>query len=177
MFYIMENFIYLQVRPEFLGPQYVEHIHYLLKQKVEGTVVENTGLVLAVENSVAMDSGKLQEGTGLILVPMRYTAFCIQIFKNEVVDCEVVEVNKLGFFAELGPVRIFVSKSSMPKGWKYTEQDLHAMGPAYVSEKGDQSIRLEAAVRVRLIATRMEAERMLAVGTIDGEYLGPRILG
>merc|ERR1712224_730471 len=108
------------------------------------------------------------------MVPVKYRAILIQNFKNEVVDCGVVEVNKLGFFGEIGPVRVFVSKSSMPKGWRYTEEDAHTGGgPAYISEAGDKEIRRLSAVRVRLIATKQESNQMLAIGTTDGDFLGP----
>merc|ERR1712232_304444 len=103
-----------------------------------------------------MDKGKLQEGTGLVLIPMRYRAILIQNFKNEVVDCEVVEVNKLGFFGEIGPVRVFVSKSSLPEGWKYSEDPIHGGGPNYVDENGLRSIQRGSAVRVRLVATKTD---------------------
>merc|ERR1712224_1122841 len=155
----MEMFSYLQVKPEYCGPNYHAYIEDLLRQKVEGTVVDKAGLVVAIGNSEMCDSGKLQEGTGLLLVPMKYRAILIQNFKNEVVDCEVVEVNKLGFFGEIGSVRVFVSKSSLPKGWRYTEDEMHCGGgPAYVSENAVLSIRRESAVRVRLLATKHESD-------------------
>merc|ERR1712039_508522 len=105
-------------------------------------------------------------GTGLVMVPMKYTAVVLTLFKNEVVDCDVVEVNKLGFFGEVGPVRVFVSKSSMPQGWQYTEESSHSGGgPSYVSETGKSFIRRDCAVRVRLIATKQESDKMMAIGT------------
>merc|ERR1712014_240573 len=130
--------------------------------------------------SQMVDNGKLQEGTGLVLVPMKYKAIVIQVFKNEVVDCEVIEVNKLGFFAELGPVRIFVSKSNLPKDARYTEDEVDsAGGAAYLCEtpSGPMAIKKGSPVRVRLIATKEDKGRMMAIGSIDEEYLGPRVLG
>lgn len=178
MFYVMDLKYYLQVKPQYLGPGYHEYVEELLRQKVEGTVIEGTGLIVAVGACEPMDLGKLQEGTGFVLIPMKYRAVVIQNFKNEVVDCEVVEVNKLGFFGELGPVRIFVSKSSMSEGWKYSEEDVHSGGgPAYISGDGVSSIRRDTAVRVRLLATKHDQDRMLAIGTTDGIFLGPRIRG
>ncbi|CAE8606640.1 unnamed protein product, partial [Polarella glacialis] len=147
-FYHMDLWTYLLVKPEYLGPGYHDHLEDLLRQKVEGTVQEKAGLIIAVGDTCPVDKGKLHEGTGLVMVPMKYNAVVLQLFKNEVVDCEVVEVNKLGFFGEVGPVRVFVSKTLLPEGWAYTEVELHSGGgPAYVSTDGSQSIRREAAVR------------------------------
>merc|ERR1712176_219444 len=109
---------------------------------------------------------------------MVYKAVVLQLFKNEVVDCEVVEVNKLGFFGEIGPIRVFVSKSSLPDGWRYSEDELHSGGgPAYVSDDRIYSIKRESAVRVRVVATKQEADRIMAVCTTNEEFLGPRIYG
>mmetsp|Transcript_100735 Transcript_100735/g.285535 ORF Transcript_100735/g.285535 Transcript_100735/m.285535 type:complete len:179 (-) Transcript_100735:44-580(-) len=178
MFYIMDMCTYLLVKPEYCGPGYHEYLEEALRQKVEGSVQEKCGLVIAVKNSGPIDKGKIQEGTGLIMVSMKYKAVVLQLFKNEVVDCEVVEVNKLGFFAEIGPVRVFVSKISLAEGWAYTENEMYsAGGPAYKSEDGSQVIRRESAVRIRLIATKEESDRLMAIGTTNGEFLGPRIHG
>merc|ERR1712216_585328 len=158
----MEMFTYLQVKPEYLGPQYHQYISDLLRMKVEGTVVDKAGLVVAVGKSEAVDSGKLQEGTGLVLVPMKYSAMVLQTFKNEVIDTEVVEVNKLGFFSYLGPLRVFVSNTCMTN-WSYSEDTDAVGGPAYVN--GALRIRKDMAVRVRVIATKQEEAGMYAVGS------------
>merc|ERR1712187_918438 len=100
-----------------------------------------------------IDNGKIQEGTSLVLVPMAYRAVVLQLFKNEVVDCEVVEVNKLGFFGEVGPVRIFVSRSSMPQDWTHSEEIPApgiSGGASYSSPDGKRVVRKETAVRIRI---------------------------
>mmetsp|Transcript_116630 Transcript_116630/g.325009 ORF Transcript_116630/g.325009 Transcript_116630/m.325009 type:complete len:180 (-) Transcript_116630:55-594(-) len=178
MFYVTDMYTYLLVKPEHLGPGYHDYIDDLLRQKEEGRVVDKFGLVVAISSSEVLDKGKLQEGTGLVMVPVKYKAVVIRLFKNEVLDVEVVEVNKLGFFGEVGPVRVFVSKSSMPDGWRYTEDEIHGGGgPVYVSGNGVWSIKRDSAVRVRLVATKQEADRIMAIGTTNDEYLGPRIRG
>mmetsp|Transcript_35635 Transcript_35635/g.83360 ORF Transcript_35635/g.83360 Transcript_35635/m.83360 type:complete len:183 (+) Transcript_35635:112-660(+) len=175
MFFVLELFQHLHVEPKYLGPGYHAHIDDLLRQKVEGTMLEKAGMIIAIQSSEALDSGKLQEGTGLILVPMKYRALVMQAFKNEVVDCEVMEVNKLGFFASVGPLRVFVSKSAMPKGWDYTEDQVGVRGggPAFLSPDRESLIQRERAVRVRLINVKQDGDKMLAIGSIDGEFLGP----
>eukprot|EP00933_Yihiella_yeosuensis_P084734 TRINITY_DN99366_c0_g1_i1.p1 TRINITY_DN99366_c0_g1~~TRINITY_DN99366_c0_g1_i1.p1 ORF type:complete len:179 (-),score=42.29 TRINITY_DN99366_c0_g1_i1:116-652(-) len=178
MFYHLELFTYLLVKPEYLGPGFHDCLDDLLRQKVEGTVVEGKGLVIAVGECSSLDRGKLHEGTGLIMVPMKYTAVILQLYKNEVVDCEVVEVNKLGFLAEVGPVRVFVSKTNLPDGWSYTEaQQQSAGGASYVSADGALAIRRESAVRVQLVATKHEPDNIMAIGTTNGEFLGPLVRG
>ncbi|CAK0901059.1 unnamed protein product, partial [Prorocentrum cordatum] len=51
--------------------------------------------------------------------------------------------------------KVFVSKSSLPEGWHYSEEQLHsAGGPAYVSPDGSSMIRRETRMKVQLIATK-----------------------
>lgn len=163
MFFLLDLHTYLLVKPEDLGPGYHFHLRDQLRQKVEGSVQERAGLIIAVAASEALDKGKLHEGTGMVMVPMKYRALVLQLFKNEVVDVEVVEVNELGFFAELGPARIFVSKAMMEKGWSYSQ----------VSADRSRIIRRGTNTRVKLVATKHDQNRLDAIGTTIGEYLGP----
>lgn len=175
MFYLLELRDYLLVKPEHLGPGYHEYCEDYLRQKVEGTIKDNAGLIVAVVDSWKADNGKLQEGTGLVMVPMGYKALVLQLFKGEVVDMNCVEVTQLGVFGEIGPVRVFVSRTHLPEGWKYSEGDLDAGGSAcYVSGDREQVIRVSSPVRVTLIATKQEADRIWAIGSCQGNFLGPR---
>mmetsp|Transcript_22851 Transcript_22851/g.58444 ORF Transcript_22851/g.58444 Transcript_22851/m.58444 type:complete len:179 (-) Transcript_22851:86-622(-) len=178
MFYLLELRDYLLVKPEFLGPGFHEYCDDNLRQKVEGTFKEHAGIVIAVVEAYKADRGKLQEGTGLVMVPMAYKAVVLQLFKGEVVDCVCDEVTQLGFFGAIGPVRVFVSRSHLPQGWKYSEDHIDAgAGPAYVSEEGNQLIRVKSAVRVKLIATKQENDRLWAIGSCQEDFLGPRAFG
>ncbi|CAE7440962.1 STT3 [Symbiodinium microadriaticum] len=152
-FFLMELETYLLVKPEHCGPGYHEYLLDQLRQKIEGTVQDKAGLIISVKEIEPTDKGKLHEGTGLIMVPMKYNALVLQLFKNEVVDAEVTELNKLGFFCEVGPARVFVSKSLLPEGWNYSEAET-AGGASFVSGDGTSWIRREVGVRVKLVATK-----------------------
>lgn len=47
--------------------------------------------------------------TGQARFKCQYTAIVMKPFKGEVVDGKVVNVNKMGFFAMVGPLQVFVS--------------------------------------------------------------------
>ena len=163
---------YLLVKPEHCGPGYHEYLLDQLRQKIEGTVQDKAGLIISVKEIEPTDKGKLHEGTGLIMVPMKYNALVLQLFKNEVVDAVVTELNKLGFFCEVGPARVFVSKSLLPEGWNYSEAETTGSA-SFVSGDGISWIRRDVAVRVKLVATKQDQNRIQAIGTTNGEFLGP----
>lgn len=47
--------------------------------------------------------------TGQARFKCSYTAIVMKPFKGEVVDGKVNNVNKMGFFAQVGPLQVFVS--------------------------------------------------------------------
>lgn len=74
----------------------------------------------------------------------------------------------MGFFAEAGPLQIFVSNHLIPDDFEYTAGD----EPSYVST--DESLRIQtgAEMRVRIVGTRVDAQEIFCVGTIKEDYLG-----
>lgn len=53
--------------------------------------------------------GLLMPTTGTAEFNVEYQALVFKPYKNEVVDGVVTTVNKMGFFAEVGPLQVFVS--------------------------------------------------------------------
>jgi len=227
MFFQMRLSAYLKVKPEHLGPGYKEYCEERLRQEQECTGKDGAGMIVTVTDCRAMDHGKLQEGTGLVMQTMSFSAIVLRLFKGEVVNCTVFEVNSLGFFAhvdnpteffrpaegtfisddmesvvnrrKLTPseeanartlydskypkhrpfdgARVFVSRSSLPAGWAYTEAAIQsAPGGSYVGPEQGMIIKLGDPVTVKLIASKHDKERVMAVGTTDGDGLGPRAL-
>ena len=67
--------------------------------------------------------------------PMRFNAIVFRPFKGEVFDAVVTQVNKLGFFAQVGPLQVFVSKHLIPSDMRFDPQSTPA---SYVSEVSDE---------------------------------------
>lgn len=61
-----------------------------------------------------------QDGTGFATFKVAYQAIVCRPYKGEVLDAVVTSVNKMGFFAEAGPLQIFVSNhvSSPHSVWR-----------------------------------------------------------
>lgn len=96
-------------------------------------------------------------GAGLVTFPVRFMAVVFRPFKGEVLDAVVTTVNKMGFFAEVGPLQVFVSKHSMPGDLEFDPQN---NPPSYVSQiSDDQPVRIskDSEVRLRLIGIRVDA--------------------
>ncbi|GLT83508.1 hypothetical protein SLE2022_017940 [Rubroshorea leprosula] len=62
-------------------------------------------------------------------------------------------VNKMGFFAEAGPVQIFVSNHLIPDDMEFQYGDI----PNYTTSDGLVKIQKDTEVRLKIIGTRVDA--------------------
>lgn len=77
--------------------------------EVEGTCTGKYGFVIAVTTIDSIGSGVIQPGQGFVVYPVKYKAIVFRPFKGEVLDAVVTQVNKVGMFAEIGPLSCFIS--------------------------------------------------------------------
>ena len=103
---------------------------------------------------------------------MRFNAIVFRPFKGEVFDAVVTQVNKLGFFAQVGPLQVFVSKHLIPSDMKFDPQSQPAAYVSEISDEQPQRVTKDSEVRLRVVATRIDASEIFAIGTIKDEYLG-----
>jgi len=113
--------------------------------------------------------GKIQPGTGFVVFPVKYKAIVFKPFKEEIVDAVVSQVNKMGFFAEVGPLQVFVSSHLIPP---YLKFDPQSNPPCFVSEEGDK-IEKDSEVRLKIVGTRVDANEIFSIGSIKEDFLGP----
>jgi len=179
MFFDVTTWRWVRVQPEHLGPGYSEHIKELLRQDVEGGVDKKFGACIAVilDTVKPLERGKVQDGTGIILVKVRFKAIYFKPYKNEVIYAKVDKCDKLGFLSIFGPLKIFVSRSSMDRAWEF--DDKGGLDKAeYLNQKTKGYLREGSVVCVRLVGTRLDAGGECsyhAVGSINDQYLGPLI--
>ncbi len=99
-----------------------------------------------------------------------FEAIVFRPFKNEVIDCQVSEVTRLGFFAYFGPMKVFVSKSCIPDNMDFLPES-----NSLATSDGGLVIRVESEVRVRILGVRRDGNQLFSIGTIDADYLGPAV--
>lgn len=87
----------------------METVKQKLYTEVEGTCTGKYGFVIAVTTIDSIGSGVIQPGQGFVVYPVKYKAIVFRPFKGEVLDAVVTQVNKVGMFAEIGPLSCFIS--------------------------------------------------------------------
>lgn len=168
MFYLLHLDKELEIQPRFFGPRLREEIDRRLRQEVEGTCNGKYGFIVCVMQSTDVGKGSIREGAGSATFIVKYTCVAFLPHKGEVLDTIVSSVNKMGFFAEAGPLTVFVSNHCMPQDFEFNT----ANEPCYISADGDQKIVPGSEVRLRIVGVRVDAHEIFAIGTIRDDWLG-----
>lgn len=114
-------------------------------------------------------SGIIEYDSGNVVFTVKYTALLLRPFINEVLDATVSQCNSLGFFAFVGPLRIFVSKHSMPEDM-FNGYD--GEKDAWISDDKEVIISSGCGVRLKIKGRTVEQGNITAIGTIKDNYLG-----
>ena len=171
MFYVKSLEHEIELEPIHFGPKLKATIIRLLKEEVEGLALANYGYVV---NVIAVPEEKIRSGvieydTGNVVFTVEYQALLLRPFVNEVFDATVTQCNNLGFFAFVGPLRIFVSKHSMPEDM-FNGYD--GEKNSWLSDDKEVEISAGCGVRLRIKGRTVEQGNIHAIGTIKDIYLG-----
>lgn len=153
----------------YFGPKLKETIRLKIVDKVEGTCNAKHGYIMAVLAVDEISKGKIrQDGSGLATFKALFQCITFRPFKGEVLDCVVSSVNKMGFFADAGPVQIFVSSHLIPDDYEYSTVN----GDAFVSLDATTQVKEASEVRIKVIGVRIDLNDMFCIGTMKEDFLG-----
>ncbi|EDW15679.2 uncharacterized protein Dmoj_GI22645 [Drosophila mojavensis] len=169
MFYHISLEHEILLHPRYFGPQLLETVKQKLYSEVEGTCTGKYGFVIAVTTIDLIGSGVIQPGQGFVVYPVKYKAIVFRPFKGEVLDAVVKQINKVGMFAEIGPLSCFISHHSIPADMQFCP---NGNPPCYKSKDEDVVISGEDKIRLKIVGTRVDATGIFAIGTLMDDYLG-----
>lgn len=137
--------------------------------QVEGACNGKYGYVVSVIAVHDVGRGKLRDdGSGLATFRVEYQALTVRPFRGEVVDAVVTSVNKMGFFAEAGPLQLFCSSHLVPEDLEFSA----AGDAAFVSADGATRVEPDSEVRLRIVGVRTDASEIFAIATMKDDFLG-----
>ncbi|GAV78312.1 S1 domain-containing protein/SHS2_Rpb7-N domain-containing protein [Cephalotus follicularis] len=158
----------MQLHPRHFGRNLRENLVAKLMKDVEGTCSGRHGFVVAITGIESIGKGLIRDGTGFVTFPVKYQCVVFRPFKGEILEAVVTMVNKMGFFAEAGPVQIFVSNHLIPDDMEFQSGDM----PNYTTSDGSVKIQKDSEVRLKIIGTRVDATEIFCIGTIKDDFLG-----
>lgn len=167
MFFLYNLERQVTLHPSYFGKNMHELVTGKLLKDVEGTCTGRY-FIITIMDTFNISEGRILPGSGLAEFTVGYRAVVWRPFKGETVDAIVKSVNQVGFFAEAGPLPLFVSSQLIPKEIKF---DPNATPPQYTNNE-DSVIEPGTHVRVKLIGTRAEVGGMWAIASIKEDYLG-----
>ncbi|KEZ44466.1 hypothetical protein SAPIO_CDS3475 [Scedosporium apiospermum] len=167
MFFLYNMERRVTLHPSYFGRNMKELVTTKLVQDVEGTCAGDY-YIIVIMDAFDISEGRVLPGTGLAEFTVGYRAVVWRPFKGETVDAVVVSVNHQGFFANAGPLKLFVSAHLIPNEIKW---DPNATPPQFTNNE-DMVIEKGTQVRVKIIGIRSEVGEMWAIGSIKEDYLG-----
>jgi DNA-directed RNA polymerase II subunit RPB7 len=170
MFFLVERTETLALAPKYFDKNVKDHIYNQLKLKVQGKCTGKFGYTILVTNLANVGRGRLHEDSGFAHFAVTYVSVVFRPFKNEILPATVTIINQNGFFAQAGPLEIFVSKTLMPEDLKFDPRDQGL--PTYYSEEEDVRIEQGSPVRIKIVGIRLAADKISTIGTIKEDYLG-----
>jgi DNA-directed RNA polymerase II subunit RPB7 len=171
MFFIKELRRDVLLEPKYLGSQLKEHLKKKLTAELEGQCLGKHGYVISVLD-IKDDNimpGAIDNDTGAVNISVHYKVILLRPFRNEVLDTVVtVASDANGFFANVGPLQIFVSRHCMQDDMSFND----FRGDSWISDDGKIEITEGSIVRLRIIGLVIDAGNISAIGTIKESYLG-----
>lgn len=159
MYFLKELTHTIQLEPKKFGPNLENEVRTKLFETVEGSCVGEIGYIIEVVDIIDVGEGTLMPTYGYAVYNIRYNAVVFKPFRNEVLDASVINVNKMGFFAVVGPLNVFVSNHLIPLDLQF---DPNSNPPAFVSEDQSTRIRKSSAVRLRVVGLKIEARHIVS---------------
>ena len=160
----------INVHPQHLGPHARQQVRRQCKEETAADGITDFGFVIHVlaipDQSIV--SGKIDHLTGRTQYTVTFDAICFKPFKNEVMDTVVVTCTSQGFFAEVGPFQLFVSKIHIPADFEFRAEDA-----TWHSAEAGISIAPSSAVRLRIMGVNSVKRSIAGIGTINEAFLGP----
>jgi len=101
--------LYREVEGTCTGKQVI----FILSNKsffyIVNIIFSRYGFVIAVTHIDNIGCGLILPGQGFVVYTVKYKAIVFRPFKGEVLEAVVTQLNKVGMFAEIGPLSCFIS--------------------------------------------------------------------
>lgn len=169
MFYYLTLNKTIDIQPRYFGPRLREVIMEKLIAETEGTCTGKYGYVVAVTKVVDVGKGRIrQDQSGCAAFDVQYSCIVCRPYKHEVLDAVVTSVNKMGFFAQAGPLQLFITQHLIPEEFEFDTLDDNS----WISSDQMTRIQMGTHVRVRIVGIKYDPTEVFCIATMKDDYLG-----
>lgn len=156
------------------GLKYV--IQDRLIKKTQNSCTSSDGFMIKLRRIIQIGGGSIEARTGGVKFTVRYVAQCLRPQVGDILQAIVSRVLKIGIFADLGPLSIFVPHNRFPDETQYVILQ-PSNNPAYKLD-GDDAIQQHCKIDLRIEQIEMLDDNYMASNTTQcvlkamGHFLG-----
>lgn len=143
MYYIKTVEDRIRVPPAMFGSELEDAVQAILRERYEGRIYKDMGIVLSVNNPTIISEGIIIPGDSGAYYSVQYEALCFYPMVNEVYKAEIKEIVEFGAFASIGPFQGLLHVSQIDKEKFYYDKKAKTLGSKVlkkVIKKGDDVI-------------------------------------
>ena len=171
MYYLTKILKVLRVPPERFNEPLKEVALELARDQFERTFNKEIGMILSVNKVEHISPGKIIPGDGGTYHLILFEALTFKPVEGEIVEGEVMEITKFGFFMRIGPSDALCHISQMSD--KKNRVRLLPGKVAMLQDDFGRKLKQGDRVRAKIQKAAIEINSMKIAVTLRGEGLGP----
>lgn len=152
MYYIKTVEDKVRLPPSMFGSDLSDALLRMLRERFEGRIYKDMGIVLSVDKPKVMSDGAVIPGDGGAYYTVQFDAMTFMPTVNEVYRAEVKEIVEFGAFASIGPFQGLLHVSQISKDKFYYDKKSKTLGSKALGKsikKGDELLIKVSTVSMR----------------------------
>jgi DNA-directed RNA polymerase subunit E' len=133
----------VRVPASMFGSEMEDAVRTILRDRYEGRIFKELGIVLSVDNPTVLSEGLVIPGDSGAYFTVQFEALTFYPVVNEVYRAEVKEIVEFGAFASIGPFQGLLHVSQIDKEKFYYDKKAKTLGSKVLKrtiKKGDEII-------------------------------------
>jgi DNA-directed RNA polymerase subunit E' len=143
MYYIKTVQDRIRVPPAMFGSELENAVQAILRERYEGRIYKEMGIVLSINNPKVVSDGMIIPGDSGAYYSVQYDALCFYPVVNEVYKAEIKEIVEFGAFASIGPFQGLLHVSQIDKEKFYYDKKAKTLSSKVLKKalkKGDEVV-------------------------------------
>lgn len=131
----------IRVPPAMFGSVLEDAVQAILRERYEGRIYKNLGIVLSIDNPVIRSEGSVIPGDSGAYYTVEFEALTFLPAVNEVYRAEIKEIVEFGAFASIGPFQGLLHVSQIDREKFYYDKKAKSLGSRALKrslKKGDE---------------------------------------
>lgn len=143
----------IRIPPSMFGSDLEDAVKRILRERYEGRIYKDLGIVLSVDNPTVMSEGTVIPGDSGAYYTAQFEALTFMPVVNEVYAAEVKEIVEFGAFASIGPFQGLLHVSQIGKDKFYYDKRSKTLG----SRSAGRSIKKGDVVLVKVSTVSLKS--------------------